>query len=306
MKLNPKKCRFHAPEVTYVGHVFTASGLKPDPQKTAVISGMSSPPDVPSLQRFLGMVKYLGKFIPDLSELSAPLRDLIKKDTAWAWFPQHQKAFDILKSKLISTPTLTFFDLQRPIIITCDASQFGLGAACLQLHDGLQLPVSFASHAMTPAEQHYAQIEKELLAVVFACSNFKDYLLGNTFTIETDYQSLVTIHNKSIHVASSRLQRMMLQLQRFTFEVVYRKGKDMIVADMLSRAPLTSTDRHPYEMSDLMVLNVNIVPSHQMKSLVQHTADDTALQTASCHHPVWLAQPSFRFAGWRPALLPGP
>lgn len=106
LKLNTKKCRFRVLEVTYVGHVFTASRLKPDPQKTTAISGMSSPTDVPSLQRFLGMVNYLGKFIPDLRELSAPLRDLIKKDNAWAWFPQHQKAFDVLKSRLISIPTL--------------------------------------------------------------------------------------------------------------------------------------------------------------------------------------------------------
>ena len=160
LKLNPKKCRFRVPEITYVGHVFTASGLKPDPQKTAAISEMPAPEDVLSLQRFLGMVNYLGKFIPDLSELSAPLRDLVKKDTAWAWFPQHQNAFDVLKSKLISTPTLKYFDLKRPIVITCDASKFGLGSACLQIHDGVQLPVSFASRTMTPAEQHYAQIEK--------------------------------------------------------------------------------------------------------------------------------------------------
>lgn len=242
---------------------------------------MSPPTDVPALQRFLGMVNYLGKFIPDLSELSAPLRELIKKDTAWAWFPQHQRAFDVLKSRLVSTPTLKFFDLQHPIVLTCDASKFGLGAACMQLHDGQQLPVSYASRTMTPAEQRYAQIEKELLAVVFACSRFKDYILGNTFTIETDHQPLVTILNKPIHAASSRLQRMMLQLQRFTFTIVYRRGNDMFIADTLSRAPLPSSARHPYESSDLMVLNVNFVPSKQMQSLVSHTAKDPTLQLLS-------------------------
>ena len=131
---------------------------------------------------------------------------------------------------------------------------------------------------MTPAEQRYAQIEKELLAVVFACSKFKDYILGTEFSIETDHQPLVTILSKPIHAASSRLQRMMLQLQRFTFSVVYRKGKDMFIADALSRAPLASTTRHPYEASNMIVLNVNFMPSNQLKSLVKHTAADASLQ----------------------------
>ncbi|XP_055507978.1 uncharacterized protein LOC129707187 [Leucoraja erinacea] len=282
LKLNPSKCRFRLSEVSYVGHIFTSQGLKPDPAKTTAISDFPAPVDVAGLQRFLGMVNYLGKFIPRLSELSAPLRLLTKKDVAWSWSPQHQLSFDALKKKLIDTPVLRFFDLKLPIVVTCDASRFGLGAACMQICEGDSLlPVSFASRTMTDTEQRYAQIEKELLAVVFACSKFRDFLYGVRFTVETDHQPLVTILNKPIHAAPARLQRMMLQLQRFEFDIVYKKGTEMHVADALSRAPLSSCAQHPYEQSDLHVLNVNFVPSKQLQTLIEHTAVDSDLQQLS-------------------------
>lgn len=93
LKFNPK-CKFRVSEVTYVGHVFTSEGLKPDPKKTAAINELPAPTDVNSLQHFLGMVNYLGKFIPNLSELVSPLRQLTHKDTAWARYQQHQQVFD--------------------------------------------------------------------------------------------------------------------------------------------------------------------------------------------------------------------
>lgn len=84
LKLSPNRCKFRVSEVTYIGHVFTPTGLKPDPQKAAAITEIQAPTDVLGLQRFLGMVNYLGKFIPNLSELSSPPRQLTRKDTAWS------------------------------------------------------------------------------------------------------------------------------------------------------------------------------------------------------------------------------
>lgn len=87
LTLNPKKCKFRLKEVSYVGHIFTDKGLKADPTKIAAINDMPSPEDKVSLQRFLGMINYLGKFIPNLSELSAPLRQLLHKAVVWSWRP---------------------------------------------------------------------------------------------------------------------------------------------------------------------------------------------------------------------------
>ena len=174
LRLNPLKCKFWLTEVTYVGHVFTSEGLKADPDKITAITEMPVPEDITALQRFLGMINYLGKFVPNLSELSAPLNQLTRKDTVWCWLKQHQDAYDTLKRCISSPPVLSYYNVDQPVTLTCDASQHRLGAACLQ---GGR-PTAYSSRTMTQTETRYAQIEKELLAVAFACSRFNDYIYG--------------------------------------------------------------------------------------------------------------------------------
>ena len=277
LRLNPRKCKFRLTEVTYVGHVFTSEGLKADPDKTTAITEMPVPGDVTALQRFLGMINYLGKFVPNLSELSAPLNQLTRKDTVWCWLKQHQDAYDTLKRCISSPPVLSYYNVDQPVTLTCDASQHGLGAACLQ---GGR-PIAYASRTMTQPETRYAQIEKELLAVVFACSRFNDYIYGKPVTVETDHQPLVTIIRKPIFTAPARLQRMMLQLQKYNINLVYKRGKQMYLADTLSRAPRTSTLQHVNELNDFEVMSVSRVSSSRLDELKKHTAEDNLLQTLS-------------------------
>lgn len=172
LRLNPQKCRFQLKEVSYVGHVFTEQGLKSDPAKIQAITDIPPPQDKAALQRFLGMINYLGKFIPNHSNIAAPLHQLLHKDIAWTWTDQQQNAFDTLKQCVTSPPVLRYYDVQTPVTLTCDASQYGLGGACLQNGS----PVAYASRTLTEKEKKYAQIEKELLAVVFACFKFYDYI----------------------------------------------------------------------------------------------------------------------------------
>lgn len=172
LRLNPQKCRFQLKEVSYVGHVFTEQGLKSDPAKIQAITDIPPPQDKAALQRFLGMINYLGKFIPNHSNIAAPLHQLLHKDIAWTWTDQQQNAFDTLKQCVTSPPVLRYYDVQTPVTLTCDASQYGLGGACLQNGS----PVAYASCTLTEKEKKYAQIEKELLAVVFACFKFYDYI----------------------------------------------------------------------------------------------------------------------------------
>ena len=120
------------------------------------------------------MVNYLNKFIPDLREIAAPLRELTHKSITWCWYDKHQQAYDQIQKLVINTPLLKYYDVTKPVTLTCDASKFGLGAACLQ--DGE--PIAYASRTMKINELNYAQIEKELLAVVFACHKFYDYIYG--------------------------------------------------------------------------------------------------------------------------------
>ena len=129
---------------------------------------MPDPTDVQSLRRFLGMVNYLAKFLPRLSEETEVLRKLTDKDAEWCWLQSYADAVTRVKEMIVSAPVLAYYDVKKPVVIQCDASQSGLGAALLQE----ERPVAFSSRVMTQTEQNYAQIEKELLAIVF--SNDKD------------------------------------------------------------------------------------------------------------------------------------
>ena len=130
---------------------------------------------------------------------------------------------------------LRYYSLQDEVILQCDASQAGLGATIMQNGQ----PVAYASRALTSAETRYAQIEKELLAIVFACDRFETYIYGRRGVhVETDHQPLEMITRKPLNSAPKRLQRMLLQLQKYSLIVHYKKGKQMYLADTLSRAYL--------------------------------------------------------------------
>ena len=109
------------------------------------------------------MVNYFSQFIPNQSEITAPLQNLLKKDVTWIWSYEHTQAVERLKQILSSQPVLKFYDPTKPVKLQVDASKSGLGACVLQ--DGH--PITYASCSPTQVEEHYPKIEKELLAVVF-------------------------------------------------------------------------------------------------------------------------------------------
>ena len=168
-------------EVSYVGHILTKDGVKPDVSQIQAITAMPPPEDKKGVQRLLGMTNYLSKFIPNYSGKTTPLRELLHKDVEFCWL-QHQEVFETLKSELIKPTTLQYYDVKKPVVLTCDASQSGLVAVMIQE----EKPVVYASRALTETEIRYSQIEKELLAITLACRKFRDYIYGKEITIETD------------------------------------------------------------------------------------------------------------------------
>ena len=235
LKLNVKKLKLRMQEVPFIGHIATAEGLSVDPHKVQAIMEMPQPEDVAAIQRLLGLAQYVSMFLPHLSDITKPLRELTQKDTEWTWGPAQQSALETLKKAVSSTPILRYYNLQEEVTLQCNASQSGLGAAMMQNGQ----PVAYASRALVPAETRYAQIEKELLAIVFACQHFESYIYGRDIVhIETDHQPLVSIVRKPLNSAPSRLQRMLLKLQKFNLKVTYKNGKSMYLADTLSQAYL--------------------------------------------------------------------
>ena len=235
IKLNSKKLLFRRNQVSFMGHLITSKGLRPDPAKVESVQNMPIPSNKQAVRRLLGMVNYLQRFSPNLSSVTAPLRELLKEENVFHWREDVEgKCFNEVKKILSSPPVLKYFDPDQEVELQCDASQKGLGACLMQ--DGQ--PVAYASRSLTNAEQHYAQIEKEMLAIVFGTEKFEQYIYGRRVKVETDHKPIESIMKKNLLSAPKRLQRMMLRLQKYHLEVTYKRGSQMYLADTLSRAYL--------------------------------------------------------------------
>ena len=244
--LNSKKLELKHPKVSFFGAEYSVDGMHPCPKKIQGITEMTPPIDKQQLASFIGMVTHMGNFVPHLSHHTEPLQAVLKQDAVFHWDEATNASFQKIKdliAKSASQP-LRYYDQTRPVTIQADASQGGLGACLVQ--EGK--PIAFASKSLTDTETRYANMERELLAIVFACQRFNTYMLGRQFTVESDHKPLEMIHQKSLVSAPPRLQCMLLQLQRYDLTIKYRAGKDMPLADALSRCPSRGSEEIKLDM----------------------------------------------------------
>ena len=221
LKLNRDKVRRAQINVQCMGHLLNPEGLKPDPRKIEAIVALPEPEDVAALKCFLGLVSYLSKFMPHLSEMTESLRRLEDKDAEWQWLTQHKVGFNTVKKYLTESPPLKYYSVNDEVNIQCDASDTGLGAVLLQRGR----PVCPASRALTDVESRYAQIEKELLAIVWSCHKFHQYIYGREIVhVESDHEPLKAVFKKPIHQSPRRLQRIRMALQHYSLDIQYKKG----------------------------------------------------------------------------------
>ena len=132
MTMNIDKCQFKTPELIYLGHKLTAEGIQADESKIKSILDMPLPEDKKAVQRLLGMLNYVGKFVPKLSELTSPLREVLVKNKQWEWKQRQNIAFERIKEILLSKHCLSFFDVTKPVSVYVNASGSGLGAVLTQ------------------------------------------------------------------------------------------------------------------------------------------------------------------------------
>ena len=282
IKLNKDKMKFKRTEVKFMGHMITKDGLKADPDKVKAIKEMPRPHSKQETLTLLGFINYLAKFLPRLADVTQPLRDLTK-ETTFKWDAPHETAFNSMKELVASQPVLRYYNPDEEVTLQCDASESGLGATLLQQGQ----PVAFASRTLSPTERAYAQIEKECLAIVFGCQRFHQYLARkDLILVDSDHKPLQSIFRKSILAAPCRLQRMLLRLQRYNIEVRYKPGKEMYVADHLSRAQLTETEDcndefqvFALELEEMTPFSSIKVSPERLTQLQMNTAQDPTLQT---------------------------
>jgi len=268
-------------KVKYSGQQFSEKGLQIDPDRIKAITEMPDPQSIKQVQTLLGMVTYICKYMKNLSSVTEPLRTLLKEANEPGFkfhFDEiHREACTEIRRMLSTAPVLRYFDVKKPVTISCDASQSGLGYVLMQ--DGQ--PVAFSSKALTNTEYAYAQIEKELLAIVCAVKKFHTYIYGKMdVTIETDHAPLQQILEKPLHQVPLRLQKMRMKLQGYDFQLVVKRGKDIPVADALSRVHLPETDPvvEVFTVSTEEIPNVKQVSPTRLEEIKKKTAEDRELQ----------------------------
>ena len=231
IKFNQEKAIIRQKQVKYFGHVITDKGLSADKDKISSILNMKTSESRHELETLLGMLSYLSKLAPNLADITSPMRMLLKKDTEFIWGPEQDKAFQTVKQIITEAPVLQYFDPAKPATLQIDANSKGIGAVCLQGRKS----IAYTSKTLTESQTSWAQIEKELLAILFGCLKFKQYIYGKRTTIKSDFKPISSIMKKTLCVAPSRLQRMLLQLQPFDSEVLHKNGTSIPLGDALSR-----------------------------------------------------------------------
>lgn len=212
---------FFQPSVSYLGHKIDAQGIHVLESKVKAIVDAPRPTDIQTLRSFLGGINFYGKFLKNLSSVLTPLYYLLKKETRWVWEQSQDDAYQEAKKMLLSSDVLVHYDPEKPLILSCDASPYGIGAVLAHRNeDGSEQPIAFASRPLNAAEKKYAQIDRESLAIMFGVRHFHNYVYGRFFTLFTDHKPIVSLlheHKELPSMASARIQRWAITLAAYDY-----------------------------------------------------------------------------------------
>ena len=283
LRLNQSKCDFLSSTLSFFGQVFSEEGTRPDPQRVADLLNAPQPSNAHDVRSLLGMANYSSKYIRDFATLTAPLRELTKKDVKFEWTHKHQAAFEKLTTTLATAPCMSYFDKNKETFVVVDASPVGVSAILSQKpknsDSSNQQIIAYASRALTDTEKRYSQTEKEALAIVWGVEHFHLFLFGSEFTLVTDHKPLEIIYGQRTAKTSARIERWVLRLQPYAFKIIYKSGATN-PADYLSRHPTNASRRKQEKMAEQYV---NFVTQHSipkamtLKEILDATNADPAL-----------------------------
>ena len=239
--INPDKCVFASSHLEFLGHRIDSNGIRPMTEKAIAILEYPVPQSTKGLRRFLGMVNYYARFIPNCSEILSPLTDLLKSNAKTLQLTTDAlHAFDSVKDALSKVTSLSYLhpSISCTLILKTDASQSAVGAALQQVVDGAIQPLCFFSRKLQPAQTRYSTFSRELLAIYLAVKHFRHILEGRDFIIYTDHKPLTFALRTAPDKHAPRENRYLDFISQFSTDIRYIQGSDNVVADALSRCTL--------------------------------------------------------------------
>jgi len=278
---SPTKTEIGYQEVEYLGHRLSVDSIRISEKRVEAVDKIQPPKNVKGLQRVLGMFNYWKKYLPDYSKNTYNMRQLLKKDTDFKWTAECQKELDYLKKCLASDPILKPIDLNRDLIISCDASIYGIGFVIMQADDdGMLHAVRYGSYATTPAQANYSAEDLEAVALMYSLKSIEWLALCRHVTVLTD--NTAVLHIQDWNPRNRQQRRMLTYIMQFDLTICYIRGSSNTTPDTLSRLFQDSSpqERRKNEPTYMHEIDDFILPittrSHGRTSLPTHTADTDA------------------------------
>lgn len=258
LKLKPSKCHFAQKQVTFLGHVVSAGGLRPDPNNVEKVKQWPTPDSPTTVRAFLGLCSYYRRFIYQYANLSEPLHALTQKGKIFCWTETEQKAFDALRHALSSAPILSYPDFSREFLLFTDASNLAIGCVLSQMNDkNMENVIAYGSHVLTKREKCWSTYDRELWAIVWSIRQYRQYLTGHRFRIITDHKPLLSLRKMALDCdPTGRRARWALEIDPYDWIVEHRQGHKHANADSMSRRPSPAADS-PTDLSLLQCSSVD-------------------------------------------------
>lgn len=283
LTINDTKSVFKQKEVKFLGHIINEDGMRAAIDKVESVKSFKLPTTPSELRGFLGLANFIGRFVQGMASHTEILREMLR-EKSMEWTEARKQAFEDLKHILCEPKALAFFDVKAQSILYTDASPTGIGAVLIQIQDGVEKPIAYASKSLTPTERRYPQTQREALGAVWGIERFYYYLYGAKFKLKTDYRALKFIWklndiSSSSKRAVSRAESYALRLMPFDFEIEHVKGEDNI-ADCLSRIVEYSEEPEPFIEDHPVFLARIEVDDHfiSKEELVEATKSDEEIQ----------------------------
>ncbi|CAH2101617.1 unnamed protein product [Euphydryas editha] len=245
MVINPSKCVFGAPEVTFLGHCINAQGTRPPKNRIEALLDFPAPKTVQAMRRFLGMINYYRRFLPGAASHQAALIDALTKingkgSKPFPWSPKLLEEFEACKKSLSLATSLAHPDSTAKLGLFTDASSTHVGAALQQMVNNQWEPIAFFSKKLTPRQSTWPAYYRELLGVYEAVQHFRHILEVQHATIYTDHKPLVYAFSQRREKLPPAQLNQLSFISQFTTDVVHIKGTDNVVADAMSRVDAIS------------------------------------------------------------------
>lgn len=282
-RIKLSKCQFACETINYLGHRVSQGSIQPLERNIDKIKNMKAPSNPEELISFLGTAAYYKKFICGYDYLIKPLRDLTKPNSKWEFSPSspaYQSYLSII-SIFATFPVLRLPDFTKPFIVKTDTSGYAWGAALVQVHDGIEHPVQYASGTLNSSQRNWPAWKREMYGSLRAILKWNHYLLGDHFTLVTDHQANVYLMDPTRNHPAI-INNWIILLSSYKYTVVHRPGKTLFLEDALSRSPnLLSVSASPSSSFD-NIINNTLTPI-DINNIIAQQKDDPLLKQIIFH-----------------------